>query len=171
MIVDRELVPLRRTIRPYVGQFIIFVGFVIFCIVIFIKTSESAFLWLSFVPLLLFGISIVCFGMKYKVLWNKESVVMCASGGPERRIRFDEITSVKKETSSGSDVLAQSRPFRRIAVYRGKDDPNTRVDISLRHFDLNDINQLLAVIHAHRPDLDIPTIQCGNAVNHRGTRY
>jgi hypothetical protein len=162
------LVPLRRTIRPYVGLTLIFVGFTVFCVLVFVKTSESSFLWLPIVPWLLFGVFIFCFGMKYKVLWDKESLIMRASGGPERRIPFDEITSVRKEVSSASDVLAQSRPFRRIVVCGRENDPNARVDISLRHFDVHDISQLLTALHAHRPDLDIPTIQGGKAARHRG---
>jgi len=38
----------------------------------------------------------------------------------------------------------------------------------LHHFDLKDIGQLLATIHAHRPDLDMPTIQGGKAASGRG---
>ncbi len=163
-----EPTPLKRTVRPYVGLAVIFVGFTVFCILVFVKTSESSFLWLPIVPWLLFGVFILCFGMKYKVFWDEESVIMRASGGSERRVPFDEITSVRKEVSSASDVLAQSRPFRRIVVCGRKNDPNARVDISLRHFDLDDISQLLTAIHAHRPDLDIPTIQGGKASRRRG---
>jgi hypothetical protein len=128
MTPNPEVVPLRRTIRPYVGQTVILSGFTIFSVVIFIQTSESAFLWVPAVPWFLFGVFMVCFGMKYRVLWDKSSVIMRASGGPERRIQFDEITRAKDEVSSAGDVLAQSRPFFRIAIYRAH-DPNGFVDI------------------------------------------
>jgi hypothetical protein len=161
-----ELVPLRRTIQPYLGLAVIFAGFTVFCVLVFVKTSQSSFLWLPIVPWALFGVFTFCFGLKYKVLWDNQRLVMRASGGADRCIRFDEITSVRKEVSSPSDVLAQSRPFRRIAVYGRKQEPDARVDISLRHFDLKDIAQLLAAIRTSRPDLDIPTIHVGKA----GTR-
>ena len=93
--------------------------------------------------------------MKYRVFWDEESVVMRARGGPDRRIRFDEITSVKKEISSAGDVLAQSRPFSRIAVYRNH-NPDGFVDISLRHFRLEDVDELLEAIRKSRPDLCVP---------------
>jgi hypothetical protein len=153
-----QLTPLRRTIQPYVSLIVICAGFAALCIFGFIKTSESLLLWLPIVPLVLYGVFVVCFGLKYKVLWNQESVIMRASGGPERRIRFDEITLVRNEIASASDVLAQSRPFRRIAIYGDTRDPQARVDISLRHFALDEINQLLNAIGSCRPDLDIPTI-------------
>jgi len=157
MTSNTVLIPLRRTIQPYVGQTIILGGFTVFSAFVFIKTSESAFLWAPAVPWLLFGVFIVCFGMKYRVLWDQESVVMRASGGPKRCIRFDEITSVKNEVSSAGDLLAQSRPFRRIAVYRNR-GPNEFVDISLRHFQMEDIQKLPEAIRKSRPDLDVPKI-------------
>jgi hypothetical protein len=158
-----QVTPLRRTIQPYVGQSVIFSGFTVFCFLIFAKTSESSFLWFPLVPWALFGVFVVFFGQKYKVLWDQESVIMRASGGPERRIRFDEITLIRNEISSASDVLAQSRPFRRIAIYGRRHDPTARVDISLRHFDLQDINQLLTAIRARRVDLNVPTVMVGKA--------
>jgi hypothetical protein len=163
-----ELIPLRRTFQPYVGQTLILVIATAFAVYGSVASSHWKIMWAPAVYWPLFGIYFFCFAMKYKVLWNKASVVMHASGGPERCIHFDEITSVKYEVSSASDMLAQSRPFRRIVVCGRKNDPNARVDISLRHFDLNDISQLLTALHAHRPDLDIPTIQSGNATRRRG---
>ena len=53
-----------------------------------------------------------------------------------------------------------SRPFRRIVVSAGAGarvpESARRVDISLRHFDLRDIHELMAVIKARRPDLSLP---------------
>jgi hypothetical protein len=147
-----------------------FTGFTVFSGFVFLKTSESAFLWVPAVPWFLFGVFIVCFGMKYRVLWDKKSVIMRVSGGPERRIRFDEITSVKNEVSSAGDVLAQSRPFFRIAVYRNR-DPNGFVDISLRHFYLADIQELLVAIRKSRPDLDVPSIATNDTSRVRKFRF
>jgi hypothetical protein len=151
-------IPLRRTIQPYVGQTLILLAVTAFLVYVSATSSDWNFMWGPAVYWPLFGVYFFYFGMKYKVLWDEESVVMYASGGPERRIRFDEITSVKKEISSVSDILAQSRPFRRIVVYGRKHHPDARVDISLRHFDLKDIDQLLTAIRIYRPDLDVPTI-------------
>src|SRR5581483_10463393 len=126
------------TIQPYVGQSLILVAVTAFAIYESVVSADWKFMWAPAVFLPFYGIHFWYFGMRYRVLWDRHSVVMCARGGPERRILFDEITSVRKEVSSASDVLAQSRPFRRLVVYGRKHDPNAQVDISLRHFDLKD---------------------------------
>ena len=89
--------------------------------------------------------------------------------GAERRIQFDEIASVKKEVSSAGDVLAQSRPFSRIAVYPNR-DPGGFVDISLRHFKLEDVEELLAAIRKRRPDLSVPGTSINCASGEAGPR-
>jgi hypothetical protein len=167
MTSNQNLVPLRRTIRPYIGQIVILIAVTAFAVYESLASSDWEFLWAPAVYLPLYGIYFLYFGLKYRVFWSEESVVMRARGGPDQRVRFGEITSVKKEISSASDVLAQSRPFRRIVVCGNKDDPKARVDISLRHFNLNDIGQLLRVIHTHRRDLEIPTIQATKAASRR----
>ncbi len=154
MTPKQDLVPLRRTIRPYIGQIAILAVVTAFAVYESFASSDWGFMWAPAVYLPLYAVYFLYFGMKYRVLWNKESVVMRATGGAERRIQFDEITSVKNERSTAGDVLAQSRPFFRIAVYRNR-DPNF-VDISLRHFRLQDVEELLAAIQKSRPDLCVP---------------
>ena len=83
---------------------------------------------------------------------------MRASGGPERHIGFDEITKIRYEVAGATEVLAQSRPFRRIVIFGAKDDPNSRIDISLRHFRGQDIKNLMSTICERRPDVSIPAI-------------
>jgi hypothetical protein len=165
MTSDGGLVPLRRTIQPYFGQTLILVLVTAFAVFESVTSSDWSFMWGPAVFLPLCGIYFLYFGLQYRVFWDKECVVMRASGGPERRIRFDEITTVKYEVSSAKEVVAQSRPFRRIVVCGREDDPTARVDISLRHFELKDIDQLLTTIHERRPDLDVPRIRASNAAS------
>jgi hypothetical protein len=100
-------------------------------------------------------------GMKYRVLWDETGVVMRASGGPERLIRYQEITEIKIERAQVSEFFVQSRPFRRIVIYGRKRHPNEYIDVSLRHFRPADIDELLAVIRTHRPDLAVPKVPWG----------
>jgi len=165
---DQRLVPLRRTLQPYVVQTVIVLAVAVFAVYESAVSSDWQFMWIPAISLPLYGFYFLYFGARYRVFWNEDGVVMRARGGPDQQVRFDEITSVKKEISSASDVLAQSRPFRRIVVSGSPNDPKARVDISLHHFDLSDINKLLTVIHAHRPDLDMPTVQGGKAASRRG---
>jgi len=159
MTSEGGLVPLRRTIQPYVGQTLILVLVTAFAVFESVSSSDWNFMWAPAVFLPLYGIYFLYFGLQYRVFWDKESVVMRASGGPERRIHLDEITSVKNEVSSAKEVAVQSRPFNRIVVFGREGDPNARVDISLRHFDPKDIDQLLTTIHRCRPDLDVPVLR------------
>ena len=162
MTTKQNLVQLRRTIRPYVGQIVILVAVTAFAVYESLASSDWGFMWAPAVFLPLYAIYFLYFGMKYRVLWNNGSVVMRARGGAERRIQFDEIASVKKEVSSAGDVLAQSRPFSRIAVYPNR-DPDGFVDISLRHFKLEDVEELLAAIRKSRPDLCVPSTLMNDA--------
>ena len=152
---DRERVNLRHTVTPYVGYTVIFSGVTLYVTYGAQRHSQwkmmwgPAVIWLLLVPL-------IYFGMKYRVLWDDTGVYMRASGGPERHIRFDEITSIRYELAKPTEYLAQSRPFRRIVIHGHKRDPNAFIDVSLRHFRLEDIAELMTAIHEHRSDLAIP---------------
>ena len=150
------LVPLRRTLQPYAGNCIILTLATVIAVIATVKSSDLMFLWASLFSWILFAVAYVYFGLKYRILWNEDQVEMRASGGPKRCIPFDEISRIKYEIASPNEWFAQSRPFRRIVVYGRKNESDARVDISLRHFHLDDINQLLAAIHEHRPEIEIP---------------
>ncbi|MGA9545347.1 MAG: hypothetical protein WBQ85_17355 [Candidatus Sulfotelmatobacter sp.] len=157
---EQKLKPLRRTITPYVGQMVIFALVTAFIEYVGYRTSQRAFMW-SPTVLWTFFAALVYLGMRYRVLWNDSCVVMRASGGLERRLGFDEITEIKMKTAHVSEFLAQSRPFRRIVVQGRRRHPDEFIDVSLRHFRPGDIDELLAAIHVHRPDLAVPRIPWG----------
>ena len=93
------------------------------------KTSQWDLLWALAVIWPLFALGYVYFGMKYRILWDDTSLVMRASGVGERRIRFDEIAEIRKETAQVSEFLSQASPFRRVVVCRRRHDPNATIDI------------------------------------------
>ena len=156
----QKLKPLGRTLTPYAGQAIIFLGVTVYAVWVAHKTSQWEVMWLPAVLWALYG-GLVYFGLKYRILWDKHGVVMRASGGAERRIQYDEITEIKMEMARPSEFLSQARPFRRIIVHGCKHMPDASVDISLRHFRLEDVKELLTTIHARRPDLAVPTVPEG----------
>jgi hypothetical protein len=160
MTTDENLRALGRTITPYVGQTVIFASVTGFMIYMGLKTSQWGFIWAPTVIWALFA-GLIYIGMKYRVLWGENGVVMRASGG-QRLIRYDEITEIKIERAQVSEFPAQSRPFRRIVIHGRKRHPKDYIDVSLRHFRPADIDELLAVIRAHRPDLTIPTVPRGS---------
>ena len=144
---------LGRTIQPYVGQSVILTGVTVFLMWVCIRTSDWNAMWALAVIWPLFAFSTLYFGLKYRVRWDETGVYMRASGGPERHIRFDEITSIHYVLAA-----SQSRPFRRIEIHGNKRDPKAFVDVSLRHFRMDDISQMMDAIRIRRPDLQIPTI-------------
>lgn len=147
------LTALRRTITPYIGQTLILIALTVFLVLVAGKTSQWNMLWGAALTWGLFAGYVVLFGMKYRIFWNEKSVVMHASGGPERCIRFDEITELCYEIGA-----SQSRPFRRLVVYGCHKNAEGYIDISLRHFHLDDIDRLIGEIHQNRPDLTIPRL-------------
>jgi len=155
-MVEEVATSLRRTVTPYLGQTTILAGVTVSLFYIAEKKSAWGLLWAAMLFWLLFAAYVVFFGMRYRILWNSECVMMLASGGPETRIRFDEIARIKKEVGQPSEFFAQARPFRRVVIYGGTRDAH--IDISLRHFEPRDIDELLVEIRKRRPDLSVPSI-------------
>jgi hypothetical protein len=147
---------LRRTITPYVGQSLILalVTILLFCVAL--KKQQWGLLWAAALIWALYTSYVLLFGMRYKVFWDDAGVTMKASGGPERTIRFDEITEIRCETASADEFLSQARPFRRIVILGHLHDAKGKIDVSLRHFRPEDINTLLMAIHKHWPDVSLP---------------
>jgi hypothetical protein len=149
-LIDGEVQSLRRTFTPYMGQTTIFSAVTLFLTVVGYKSGEMSFLW--GVPLIwtLYGL-LVLIGLRYRVAYDETWVIMRASGGADRRIRFVEIAEVKYEIGA-----SKSRPFRRLVILGRRDVQDALIDVSLRHFQLDDIQKLLSKIHEHRPDLALP---------------
>ena len=103
---------------------------------------------------LAFGV-LVYLGLRYRVYWSDDQLCQEASGGPKICIKYSEITKVDYEVAGPSDWRSASRPFRRIATDRlGEKDGY--IDVSLRHFAMDDIRELMHAIRTWRPDLSLP---------------
>ncbi len=159
VIGSHGLRPLGLTVTPYRGQIIVFCAITIFLLLVAHRSSQWGLAWSPVAIWAGFAL-IVYFGLRYRVLWDRTGVVMRASGTGERRIQYDEITEIKIERAGQSEFLAQARPFRRIVIYGNAVHPES-IDISLRHFQPRDIDELLKEVRIHRPDLVVPVIQWG----------
>jgi hypothetical protein len=150
---DQELKPLGRSIKPYVWQALVCAGVTIYIAYDSYQARQWEFMW--FPPLLwvLYAI-ILYFDLKYRVFWDETGVVMHTTGGSEKRIPFDEIATIDSGLIRPGGFRTQ--PSWHIMI-RG-DRPEASIDISLRHFRLEDIQTLLATIHAKRPDLTLPEL-------------
>ncbi len=73
--------------------------------------------------------------------------------------QWSDATTIKwieQETSDLQTLLSMSRPFRRITIYGNTHEGMKVIDVSLKHFNLDDVRKLMKVIHDHRPDLPMP---------------
>lgn len=167
---------LRHTIRPYIVLLVIFVAVMIFTAGVAIAKRQLNMLYADIVLPFLFYFAYVWPGLAYKVSWNSRAVIMHASGIKPNplSIRYQDIDRVVYETAV-SDALAETasvemglpaaavsrtRPTQRIVIYgRGSGMEETGaqfVDVSLKHFALDDIRTLLRKIARQRPDLAVP---------------
>lgn len=162
MSAEQQQKILRRTITPYVGQTLIFTGITVFCVVVACRTSQWKLLMVPTLIWTLFA-ALVWIGLKYRVFWDSNCVIQHASGLPEKLIAFDSITEIRIERAPLNAFLAMPRPFRRVAIYGRPHDPSAFIDVSLRHFRLEDIEELLAVIQERRPNLTVPTVLTSTA--------
>jgi hypothetical protein len=147
---------LRRSIAPYVGQIVILSLLTIG--VLFISIKRHAWGLLLPVPVLWSLFAFLSYlGLKYKINWADNDICQEASGGKEVHIRYGDITGIKLEMSKPGELLAASRPFRRIAIYASeRQGAERRIDVSLKHFLADDVREFMRVIQLRRPDLVVP---------------
>ena len=148
---------LRRSARPYVAFAIPLVLVLLFFLIVSIRTHQPATPWFE-----VFGVFAALyagwayFQVRYRVLWSAEGILQKASGLPDIAIRMEEIGWVHLESGISSGGR-RGRPFRRIAIYSGEPGERRRcIDVSLKHFESDDIRYLMRAIHARRPDLQLP---------------
>lgn len=165
---NHEMSSLRRTVTPYIGQSVIIAGVILLLVYVALKRGQWDLLWTAALIGVLFMSYIFFFGMKYRVSWNEKGLKMKASGGSMRSIPFDDITEVRCETASSDEFLSQARPFRRLVVIGSSRDPSGQIDISLRHFQAQDVHKLMEVIREQRPDLTLPSSQSLSSRRHSG---
>lgn len=149
---------LRRTVAPYMGQIIILSLVTLGALYISIKKHQLELIFP--VPLMwLLFLVLVYIGLKYKIFWTDKEVCQKASGGSRVCIKYADLTKVTSEISKSAEFLSASRPFRRIALYaEGLPGENKSIDVSLKHFVMDDVRELMRTIHDSRPDLVLPDI-------------
>jgi len=143
---------LRRTITPYFGILIILT---IVTSIVFVKAQgidelkALAVIWIPFLFYYLVGNS-------YRIFLIDKAVIQKGFGVKTFVIAAEDIRDIKEEASLGEtrSFLVQ-RPYQRIVISSRK-DPKGYIDVSLRHFKMQDIVKLLSEIHAMRPDLKLP---------------
>lgn len=145
---------LKRSIRPYLGEFLI-IG-VITAVLIYasIATSTPSLLGVVAIGLVL-AFSTHYADFRYRVYWKNDAVERITSNNITTKIKASEISRISLEKSDLRTMLSLRRPSQRVTIY-GRDDQH--LDVSLKHFVASDIKRLLQKIHEIRPDLNMPTI-------------
>lgn len=150
---DLNSFALRRSLQPYWGLIIIFAILTV-CGLYYTFSSHDLF-GLS----VLFGWVFVAFntwfGMRYRIFWDNGEIIQKAVAGNLTKIQISEITDVVQETSDMQTLVTFSRPMRRIVIY-AKHADGKFIDVSLKHFVIEDVRKLMRVIHEQRPELTLP---------------
>lgn len=155
VIAERQL---RRSVAPYVGEACILVLISLAVLLLVLRRNDWQLL-LVIVVLWLLAFADFSFGFRYRILWSDSRVLQKASGG-EVILTYDEITAVVAEIGGARSGLFPSRPFRRIAIYSGGTERASKhIDVSLRHFRLDDVGQFMNYLKLRRPDLVLPTVK------------
>lgn len=94
---------------------------------------------------------IIMLNQRYTVAWNGRAVVQTAFGKRLVSICPGAITKIRFEISDTRALFAANRPYRRVAIYAGDEF----IDVSMKHFKLDDIRKLIGILRGARPDLSI----------------
>ena len=150
---------LRVNKRPYIvyGSIYLF-GFFLFIAFFFDGISQF---WEVFAGLITY--TIIC-GYMMAAFWFYrielfEDVLIDKGLKRTKKAPVAAITKLKLEVGYGDQKWLWGptlRPFRRLAVYYTVDNKQQSLDISLIHFDIQDVRELLIKLIKIRPDLEMP---------------
>ena len=143
---------LRRTLTPYIGQITIILAVNIYAYPWPWFKGDWTLFYSSFLVWIFFAIY-VYIATRYRIYWCEKTIRRKASGGPDAIIQISDIAEVIRERATASEMAAQSAPFRRIKI---SDRSGHYINISLRHFRVEDIHELMCWVHKCRPDLVMP---------------
>jgi len=146
---------LRRSIHPYAALLIIWIVLTLLGLFDAIKFRDLN--WLGAIAALWgIGIATQYANIRYRIFWEDGQIKQIAANRDVTIIRTSEIDRIVLETSDLQTLLALRRPSQRIAIYaQGKSGPKW-IDVSLKHFAVDDIRRLMRAIHERRPDLSLP---------------
>ena len=151
----KDSLRLRHTITPYMLVPVILILIVLVSFPYMAKTGDLS-PFIIFIIGLLFFSPIPIMGMFYCIWLQESKIIMRAGNGSLTSIEIDEIEKIKQETSDAATFISLRRPVRRISIYGKTSEGIKLIDISLKHFRLDDIRKLMKVIHEIRQDLELP---------------
>jgi hypothetical protein len=145
-----DIFRLRHTLSPSIMWIVMLGG--VDMLLLYAMISEHAFNWNIIGTIALISsmaIFIVSLNLRYTITWIGNAIVQTAFGLPKTTIKLTDITKIRFEISDTRTLFKANRPYNRVAIY-GK---NKFVDVSMKHFKIEDIRKLVAAIRRTRPDL------------------
>ncbi len=148
---------LHRTIAPYAGIPIVIFLITLLWIPYMIKNNDWSPL-ASVAIMVALCLLIISMGSSYQIWYSNNTIFRKAAGFQKiiTSIKLEDIKNIKEEVSDLNTLLKLNRPLRRITIYGKTSDGSSSIDVSLKHFKLEDIHKLMKLIHEHRPDISIP---------------
>ena len=148
---------LRRTVGPYALYPILIIFLILIGLPYMLKTGDWSLLEGPAIVTFFF-IAIVYFGTRYRIWWKDNKIIRRTAGfnGIFTTITVEDIERIEQEMSDLHTILKLNRPLRRITIYGNTPEGLTKIDVSLKHFNLADVRRLMKTIHEHRPDLLMP---------------
>lgn len=145
-------------IFPYVFLPAIFIVITLINIPYMERTHDLTPVWILPFGLLVFVFPIIYMNIRYRIWWRDNAIVMRAGGfaGVIVTMRVEDIERIEQETSNARTATKMNRPFRRIAIYGKTAEGYPYIDVSLKHFNLDDIRKLMRIIHDRCPNLEMP---------------
>ena len=121
------------------------------------ESMQGVLLSITVISVLYFAF-LYFFNSRYQIFFEKGVISMQAASLSNSNaltsIRVSDISSIQRETSNLHTTVKLKRPFQRIAIY--DKNHNKFIDISLKHFAMEDVHKLMKLIKEERPDLVLP---------------
>jgi hypothetical protein len=156
---DQRFQSLRRNRQPYAVFAIPVALLSVSAAYVGINRHETALVvaagavWIGFLPMW-------AIMYRYAISWTDSEVRMRAFGVPTAIIRYSDIQQIKYERSGVRQLFGLSRPSPRISIYgHAETGISVVIDISLRHFYLKDVQEILGRIGSTRKDLSMPKLR------------
>jgi hypothetical protein len=159
-----ECFELRHSVGPYVFVFGVLCFAGLLTVDVGFTMGEWGGVYLLIIPIAIYVLKIYFYDLKYSISVKDRAITMCVATWFRTplaitTIRIADITSIKTETDDLTKAISSTRASRRIAIYDEHMENVKFIDISLKHFVLQDIRKLMEVIKAERADLIVPFIK------------
>lgn len=146
---------LRIIIDPYVLVPLVCLAVGVMSIPYIIKTNDWSPIWCLLILCMIYA-WIPYTSIRYRIWWQDGTIFQQSADRIMTSISISDINQIKRESSDLNTLLSLRRPSRRLTVYGDTSEGSKVIDVSLIHFNLQDVRKLMKMIHNKRPNLEMP---------------